>query len=215
MPDYCEVIEHLPPDSTLILRHIDWEEYEALLEEVGENRGLRLSYDQRTLQITTLSSEHEFYATLIERLVNTVSLRLRINIRSFGSMTMKTQQHQKGTEPDACYYIQSAPLTGNRVQSDFNQDPPPDLVVEIDLHHESLSKFPIYAALGVPEIWRYDGRELAIHSLQQSAYVEVEASPALPQLTSRLLTELMTRSREEGEFQTLLGFEEWLNSQQS
>src|SRR5438876_11581241 len=129
---YREVIERLPTDSTLILRGISWDDYEELLAAVGEAPGLRISYDQGTMQIMTPSSEHESYVRLIERLVDRVSSKLRIKVLSFGSATMKHSRWRKGSEPDACFYVQSASRIGNRVLLDFTNDPKPDIVVEVD-----------------------------------------------------------------------------------
>lgn len=210
---HFEIITQLPADTVVTFHGVSWEEYEQLLDQIGEASGLRISYINGTLQVMTLSPEHEKYAEFIKRLVSQVSFRLRINILFFGSMTMK-RQRSRGKEPDACFYVQNAALIGNRVQLDFASDPPPDIAVEIDVHHESLSKFPIYAALGVPEIWHFDGHQLTIHHLHQEAYVTAETSLALPLLTSRTLTEFLTRLREEGEFQTILAFDEWLQTQQ-
>lgn len=210
-----QLVKEFPADSLITLRHIPWEEYEDLLAQLGEDRsGLRVSYNEGILQIMTLSPEHENYAEFISGLVRLLSARLRINIRFFGSMTMKKHRQAKGTEPDACYYVQQAALIGNRVELDFDTDPPPDIAVEVDMHHGSIDKFPIYAALGVPEIWHYDGQQLTIHQLAQDAYIPVENSRALPLMTSRTLTDFLTRLRAEGEFQTILVFDEWLQTQQ-
>jgi len=111
-------------------------------------------------------------------------------------------------------YVQSASAIGNRIQIDFAVDPPPDLVVEVDIHHDSRAKFAIYAAFGVPEIWRYDGDELTIHHLQEDRYVEVEKSLALPMLSGSVLTDLLARLTKDGESETLVAFDEWLQSQQ-
>ncbi len=94
-----EIIEHLPIDSRLILYGISWEDYEALLNQVGEARGLRISYDDGTLQIMTSSSAHENYAWFIGSLVGAIRLRLRINIRFFGSTTMKQRKSAKAPNP--------------------------------------------------------------------------------------------------------------------
>ncbi|MGH9940807.1 MAG: Uma2 family endonuclease [Pyrinomonadaceae bacterium] len=204
------IVENLPAGSFVVLPDIGWDEYEALLGQLGESRGLRTSYCDGTLQIMVVSSEHEKYAWFIGRLISAFSLRLHINILFFGAPTMKKERRRKGLEPDACFYVQSAPLIGNRMQLDFGVDPPPDIAVEIDIHHGSISKFPIYAALGVPEIWRYDGEQLRIHLLKQDEYVLATESQALPLLTGDHLTKLLARLREEGEFQTILAFDEWL-----
>ena len=136
-----------------------------------------------------------------------------MNIRFFGSATMRTRKKKKGSEPDACFYVQSASVIGNRIQIDFEVDPPPDIVVEVDVHHDSRDKFSIYAALGVPDIWRYDGEEFSIHHLQEDQYVNLEESVALPMLSSRALTDFLARLPKDGESQTLVAFDEWLQLQ--
>ncbi len=208
-----ELIERMPADSVLTQHGVSWDEYEELLNVVGEANGRRISYDDGILQIMSPSSKHEKHARLIEHLVGLLSLRLRIRVLYYGSSTMKKRRKQKGVEPDACFYVQNATLVGTKDEIDFNTDPPPDVVVEIDLHHESLSKFPIYAALGVPEIWRYDGVALTIHQLLDEQYVASEASLSLPLLTSAILTEFLARSPKQDQYDILLAFEEWLKTQ--
>ena len=86
----------------------------------------------------------------------------------------------KGAEPDGSFYVQNADAIIGKRRIDLSVDPPPDVVVEIDITSESLSKFPIYAAFGVPEIWRYDGRAAQIYHLVNQSYVETDASLAFP-----------------------------------
>ena len=208
-----EIVAQLPPDSTLVLRGVGWEDYEELLEAVGEASGLRISYDQGTVQIMTLGAEHENYSRLIERLVDTLSLRLRIRVLSFGSATMKKRRRRQGLEPDGCFYVQTAAAIGNKLRLDFESDPPPDIALEVDLHHESVSKFPIYAALGIHEIWRYDGISMKIHHLERGEYLPSDSSRALPMLSADILTEFLTRVKKEDQYETLLAFEQWLSLQ--
>ncbi|MEW6211042.1 MAG: Uma2 family endonuclease [Acidobacteriota bacterium] len=208
--NYRDLIERLPPDSALTLRNVSWEDYEGLLEGVGEAAGLRISYERGTLQIMTLSPEHESYTKIIERLVDLLSIRLRIKILFFGSATMKRERNERGSEPDACFYVQNADRIGKNQQIDFSKDPPPDIVVEVDVHHDSQDKFSIYAALGVPEIWRYDERALTIHHLKEGQYIEAESSLALPMLDARVLTDFLNRSQREDQYEILLAFENWL-----
>ncbi len=210
---YYDIVSQLPADTVVTFHHVSWQEYEDLLQQVGEASGLRISFDDGTLNVMTLSTEHENYARFIESLVRLISVRLRFNIRFFGSATIKKAKRRKGLEPDACFYVQTADALGNRMQLDFEVDPPPDIAVEIDVHHDSFSKFPIYAALGVPEVWRYDGQQLTILVLREDQYGTVTQSRALPLLTSQMLTESLTRLRDEGELQALLAFDQWLQSQ--
>ena len=209
---YYEFVSQLPADTVVTFHNVSWEEYEELIDQVGEPAGLRISYDDGTLKAMTISSEHEHYASFVEKLLGFVSVRLGINILSFGSATMKRKP--KGNEPDACFYVQTADTIGNRIDIDFAIDPPPDIAVEIDIHHDSQDKFSIYAAFFVPEIWRFDGQALTIYLLQQDRYNEAETSAALPMLTSEILTQFLSCLRDEGEFRALLAFDEWLQSQQ-
>lgn len=209
-----EIIERLPAGSDLTLRNISWEEYEELLEDVGEAAGLRISYGDGTLRIMTLSTEYEIYVRFLERLVAVIQLRLRLTMRSVGSSTMKKAKKRKGLEPDASFYIQTAAAVGNKLHIDFAEDPPPDIAVEIDVHHDSRDRFPIYAALGIPELWRFDGKELIVYRLDANQYVSQESSIALPFLSGPLLTGFLSRIPEEGESQALLAFDQWLQSVQ-
>ena len=207
-----EFIDQRPVDSKLVLHDVSWEEYEAVLDKLVDPAGLRIAYDDGTLQIMTTSAEHEKYARFLERLITVIQLRKRLTILSFGSATMRKRKKTKGNEPDACFYVQSAPLIGNRVDVDFEIDPPPDVAVEIDLHRDSISKFSIYAGLGVAEIWRYDGNRLKIDLLEGEDYVSSNQSRALPMLTSAILTNSLRRMREEGDSRALLEFDNWIQN---
>jgi len=211
--NYLDVIERLPENGTLVLRGLSWEEYEELLEAVGEARGLRISYGEGTVQIMSVSFEHEYYAEFLKQLVGRICVILRIKVIFFGSATLKLQKKLKGAEPDGSFYVHSAATIGNKIHLDLNTDPPPDVIIEIDIHHESLSRFPIYAALGIPEIWHYDERQLTIYQLAGSKYSPTAASPAFPVLTSAILTEFLLRSQSDDQYETLVVCEQWLQSQ--
>jgi Uma2 family endonuclease len=210
---YVEVIDKLPADSSLGLRHVPWDEYEALLEAVGEAKHLRISYDDGNLQIMTLSSEHENYQYRINDLVRLVSLRRRIKVLCFGSSTIKVEERGEGFEPDLCYYVRTAGVIGNKTHLDFGSDPPPDIVVEVDISHDSRSKFPIFAKFEIPEVWRYDGTALTMYGLEQGRYVEISASRSLPLFTVGLLTQFLARGKQEDQYETMLAFDEWLSAQ--
>lgn len=207
---YYEMLSQLPAGSELILRGQTFEDYEGILEEVGEASGLRISFDGDNLQIMTLSSRHEKYVRLIERLIDNVSMRKRIKILSFGSATMKTSRARRGSEPDCSFYIQNAEAVARKTAIDFSRDLPPDVVVEVDIHHDSLDKFSIYSALRVPEFWLYDGAKLKIYKLEGDNYSEIEQSIALPILTAEVLSGFLNRLEASDQFEILLEFEKWL-----
>jgi Uma2 family endonuclease len=212
--NYYPVVSQLPENATVIFQGVTWEEYEELLDQVGEASGLRISYNDGTLKVMSISVEHETCVRFIEALIGAIRIALRINIRFTGSATMRKRRKKKGNEPDASFYVQTASEIGNRLDLDFEVDPPPDIAVEVDIHHDSMDKDSIYAALGVPEIWRYDGWTASIRRLEDNNYVEAETSLALPMITSAVLTEYLTRLREKGEFAAIIAFDEWLQSLQ-
>src|SRR5438034_9295297 len=103
--------------------------------------------------------EHEDYKDFVSHAVRALSDELGIELEPrWGSATWKRRTFRKGAEPDTCFYVANAHRIIGKPKIDLDSDPPPDIVVEIDMTNESLSKFPIYAAIGVPEIWRYDGK---------------------------------------------------------
>jgi Uma2 family endonuclease len=211
--EYALAIDNLPVNSALTLYGLSWSDYEKLLQQFGEAPGFRVSYDKGKVQIMPVSFAHEYYAEFLKRVVERLSFMARTKIIFLGSATLKRQSKLKGVEPDASFYIQSASVIGNKINLDLESDPPPDVIVEVDIHHESLSRFPIYASLGIGEIWHYDDQLLTIYCLQQNQYLARPASRALPMLTSAVLTEFLTRSKSEDQYDTLLAFEEWLRAQ--
>jgi Uma2 family endonuclease len=209
---YYDLVSCMPEDTVVIFHQLTWEDYIELSEQVGETHRLRLSFNDGTLKVMSLSLEHEKYVFFINSMMTHIRLRLRINILFSGSATLRKQKKSKGNEPDAGFYVQSASAVGNRLDLNFEVDPPPDIVVEVDIHHASTDNDSIYAALGVPEIWRYDGVKMTILQLRGESYVAAEASPALPVLTSAILTEYLERLRNDGEFAAILAFDEWLQA---
>ncbi len=213
--NYYEIVAKLPADTVVTFYNVTWDDYEELLEQVGEASGLRISYNDGTLKVMSLSVTHELYVRFIERLMALIDDRLGIRIISIGSATMRKRKKAKGNEADGGFYIQSADLIGRPFDLDFAVDLPPDVIVEVDVHHRSKDNDPIYAALGVPEIWRYDERKLTILYLRHDEYVQSENSLALPMVTAAILTECLTRLHQEDDRAALRYFKEWLQSLQA
>ena len=115
---------------------------------------------------------------------------------SAGSTTFKRQDLAKGFEPDSCFYIQNEGRISGKAEIDLDTDPPPDLIIEIDISSSSLNKFPVYAHIGVPEVWRYDGTRVVFFVLAGENYEAAEESRAFPVLTSGVATELLDASAE-------------------
>ena len=162
--------------------NVSWLLYEKMLSEV-ENGGTRLTYFRGRLEIMTLSPEHEAANTLIGRLIEAYCLARDIELQGYGSTTFRSEALDCGLEPDKCYYVAHARYVIERGTLDPGTDPPPDLAIEVDVSRSSVPKQPIYAALGIPEVWLYDGHRLMYLRLENGAYVPTDKSMAFPELS--------------------------------
>jgi Uma2 family endonuclease len=202
-------IAHLPPGAALSLPHFSWEDYEALQTELGESHDLRIFYDAGKVVVMSILSEHEEYADLLQAIIRELTRALGWKLETRGSATLKRQIRARGAEPDGSCYIQNAERVIGKRRLDLNTDPPPDLVIEIDLTNESTGKFPIYAALGIAEIWRYDSGEVFFYQLADGGYVETTYSAAFPFLPATTLTEFLDLSKEQGQDAALEACRVW------
>jgi Uma2 family endonuclease len=184
------------PEQKVVLKNVSWETYQRLLTERQESCGTRFTYDQGRLEIMVVSQRHEELNRALAMLVEVVVEEMGIDIRDPGSTTFQREDLDRGFEPDSCFYIRSAELINGVDQVDLTVDPPPDLVIEIDITSHSLNKLSIFAALGVPEVWRYDGARLRLLKLDAGEYVEVEESAALSGVTAEALTGLIEARRQ-------------------
>src|SRR6266704_128399 len=148
--DYAALIEAMPPGAVLTLQSIDWDEYEELLRELDERPGVRLTYDHGRLEIMTLSPEHELLAGLFPALILVLAEECGLNYLSYKSTTLRKRKKSRGAEADDCFYFRDFKRIADKKTLDLSVDPPPGLVIEIDISSGSISKFPIYAAVGVP-----------------------------------------------------------------
>lgn len=211
--DYLEAIEHLPEGAMLRLEGISWGEYERLLEELTEWPGMRVSYNQGRVEIMSPSFQHESYIGVISWMAHILSEEIGVNVESAGATTYKQERLLKGSEGDQSFYVQNASAIIGKRQIDLDVDPPPDIVVEVDITSESLSKFPIYAAFGVPEIWRYDGEQTRIYHLVNEDYVEAAASLSFSFLAAQAMTDFLEQSKTQGQTEALAAFRVWVRAQ--
>jgi len=196
----------------VILYNISWQQFENLLVDLGENRTTRVAYDDGTLEIMTPLPEHEYYKETLGIAIQDIAETLDQDYESLGSTTWKRELERAGVEPDNCFYFQNEPKIRGKLEFDLNQDPPPDLALEIDLTSKSLSRFPIYARLGVPEIWCYDSGEVKIYQLQHESYMEVETSLVFPTLPVQELPALIEQYRPQGKLAIRKAVREWAKS---
>ncbi|MBR8838252.1 MAG: Uma2 family endonuclease [Stigonema ocellatum SAG 48.90 = DSM 106950] len=194
----------------VLLYNISYSQFENILKDLGEHRAARVAYDNGTLEIMTPLPEHEYYKVTISIAIDDIAEELDLEYECLGSTTWRRESRMAGVEPDNCFYFQNVDAIRGRLDLDLTQDPPPDLALEIDVTSKSLNRFPIYARLGVPELWGYDSGELKIYHLQDGEYIEVEMSLVFPNLPIRELPKLIEQYRAVGRLAIRRGVRSWV-----
>jgi Uma2 family endonuclease len=195
----------------VVLEEMSWEFYEHLLEEIGD-RHIRVTFDNGRMEIMSPLPRHEYFGQWIARLLEMMCLDRNIVVRSLGSTTFRSEQEQKGLEPDKCFYIQHAD-EALKMDKAFNPDvdPVPDLALEMDITSRSVPREPIYAALGVPELWRCDGTRLdVLHLSPKGKYVRRARSLAFPFLPMAEFSKFVFRLKDRDQIRVLRDFRNWL-----
>jgi Uma2 family endonuclease len=199
-----------PAEERVVLHNISWETFERLLQEAGDHRNTRFYYLDSTLEIMSPLFIHEASNRFIERLICAATDTLGMNCRVAGSVTLRCQPKNSGAEPDSSYYIQNEPLVRHLNELDLRQDPPPDLVVEVDITSPSDRRFSIYARLGIPELWQFDGQTIQYYELRDGEYVATQISPAFPMLSADVILQSLQKRLNIGETQAIREFKSWL-----
>lgn len=194
---------------SVVLNDISWELYQRLLK-AGVEGNVRMTFDEGALEIMSPLPEHENIKTLIGMLVGLLAVEMEISIRSFGSTTFKRKSLLKGLEPDECYYVRNEPTVRARKRLDLTRDPPPDLVVEVDLSRRTIDKRRIYASLRVPEIWNYENGRIECLHLRRGKYETHEKSLAFPFLRPAVLAEYVKMLDDHEEIVIFKAWIEWL-----
>ncbi|MBW4601143.1 MAG: Uma2 family endonuclease [Calothrix sp. FI2-JRJ7] len=203
---------NVPPGQHVLLRDVTWEEFETILDELGEHRATRIAYDEGVLEIMAPLPEHEFSKEIISDLVKALLEELDIEFISLGSTTFKNLAMAQGIEPDQCFYIQNEILIRGKARIDLQKDPPPDLALEIDV--TSRTHPNIYEALKVPELWRFEKGILQINLLQAGSYVESQQSLNFPNLPlTDIIPQYLKQSKTAGRNATLKAFRRWVQEQ--
>jgi Uma2 family endonuclease len=197
------------PGQRIQLQKINWNEFEAILDELGDKRACRIAYSDGVLEIRMPLAEHEVDKELIGDMVKILLEELDIDNECFGSTTFKRQDVAKGIEPDQCFYVENHAVMIGKRRVDLTVDPPPDLAIEVDV--TSKTGLDAYQSLGVPELWCLEGGQLRISLLQDGQYQDTNSSPHFPNFPIiEGISQFLDRSQTEGRSQTLKTFRQWV-----
>jgi Uma2 family endonuclease len=182
------------PEQRVLLDGVSWETYERLIAE-RRSGNARFAYDRGMLEIMAPSRKHETVNETLSLLFQLLAGEFDIDFSAAGSTTFRREDLSQGFEPDACFYVRHVDDVDGKDEIDLNIDPPPDLVIEIDISRSSLKKLHLYAAVQVPEVWRYHDETLQILVLEGTTYREQAFSVSLPAVSSSALTECIRLSQ--------------------
>ncbi len=207
----------IPTEQRVILPSVSWQQFEQLLAELGNERQTRLTYLRGKLEMMTPVEAHERCSKLIDSLILVLVDELSIPLTAIAPVLLKHEALGCATEPDVCYYLEKRSLRRAH-ELDLSQDLSPDLLVEVALTKSNLDKLPIYATLGIPEVWRYITTvgddmlkgTLLIYELQDDRYVERSHSQAFPMLPAGRVLEFLEQSDSIGLASALRVLRAWI-----
>lgn len=202
-------------EERLLLTRISWEFYKRFCDELWGRAAIRLTFSDGVLEIMITKAPHEFYKTLLAKLIEQIFFVFNIPVSSGGSMTFQRDDLEKGYEHDECWWIEHEADVRGQSEFDFRSDPPPDLAVEVEITSSAVNRMSIFATIGVPEIWRFDGERLRFLVLQNnSEYLESENSRAFSFLKPEHLLPYLKMDHEVDETTRMRQFAEWLGGQE-
>ena len=154
-------------DGRLVLWDVTFAEYVALRDKPA-NAHHRMTFDGPAggrLEIEMPQGLlHESVSRLLALLIAAFCEERGLPMRATGSVTQRSERVDRGCESDECFYLASADRIAGKDRLDLDAgDPPPDLVVEVDVTSPGAAKLPIYHALGVPEAWVWADGEIAVY----------------------------------------------------
>lgn len=198
--------------ASVLIPDVSWAEYEALLDWIGD-RPVRVNYDRGNLEIMSPSLEHEWQKSLLSRFVGMLALELSLPIKSSGSTTFRRELRQGGLEPDDSFWFRNEPCVRGKTTWSPEDDPPPDLALEIEVSRGVLDRLDILSGLGVPELWAFDGTQLRIlHRQPSGRYEQGENSLCLPQVPIHRLVHFLQLGQSRGELEAMQAFVAWIRA---
>lgn len=199
----------LDAQQHIVLDGISWETYEKILGDLQE-RQIRVTYDRGTLEMMAPLPHHEQWKKRYGRLIDALCEERDLDVEPLGSTTFRREDLERGLEPDECYYVRNADAIRGHREIDLTVNPPPDLAIEIDISRASLPKQPIYAALGILELWRFDGKCLTVLRLHGDKYVASNASELFPFMPMEQFQHFVLRLASERPPQVMREFRNWV-----
>lgn len=192
-----------------VLHGVPPETYREFMDVLSEHH-LRHTYDGWTLEMMTPRKDHEWVVETLGMMVRFMALSLGIPVQSTGSTTLSPSPQGRGLQPDKSYYVGREPDVRGSQTYRPGEDPPPDLVIEVEVTEAVVPRLPLYAEIGVPELWHWKREELRFLRLGKGGkYRSVNHSVAFPWVSPSDVSRFLDRRQEIDENAVVRGFAEW------
>lgn len=166
----------LPPGTVLRLEG-DWQTYRKLCDQIGDRCIPRIKYRPGEILLMAPSPEHGRDADITADVAKELLAHFEREYTAFTPVTMELPDYS-GIEPDYCFYIDNWEAVAGKKRIDWEQDPPPDSVIEIAV--TSFTDINDYLPYRVPEVWLFRNNRLKIFQYQNGEYVLQDESRFFP-----------------------------------
>lgn len=214
LPAAAESVSSAGLEQHFVLQNITWQQYVTISDALPNRGGLRITFDRGRLEFMTTSTRHEKYKKWFGRFLDILAEEAGLPTVTAGQMTFRREELERGLEPDDCFWIAHEEQMRAVEQWLPERDPPPDLVLEIEISRNIIDRLPILAALRVPEIWCFNGTAIRIYTLDAGGtYRMVEQSPTFPQLHLAGLVPFFQRIEVEDSLTVIRACRAWAREQ--
>ena len=156
-----------------------WDDYETLSQQLGDRSIPRIKYRLGEIWLMSPLPEHGRNVSLIADVIKAILDHLGKEYEAFTPITMKLPQ-RSGIEPDYCFYIDNWQAVSGKKRINWETEPPPDLIIEVDL--TSYTDVNDYLAYKVPEVWLFKNDVVTIYRLEGDRYTVNNSSRYFPDI---------------------------------
>ena len=186
---------HLPPGTVMRMLG-SWQDYQQLSQCRGDSSIPRIKYSHGEISLMSPLPKHGRDAHVLASIVEALLDARNRDYEAFTPITMELTE-VGGIEPDYCFYIDNWQAVVGRDRFAWGNDPPPDLVIEIDV--TTYTKAIDYLPFRVPEVWLFKRNLLSIYRLQGNEYQQQTDSYYFPEADLQtLITQCLQVTNERG-----------------
>lgn len=176
LEELSELLQAEDPEERQTITGVNWENYEALLNDLGDSLQYRVTYLDGVIELVSPSRRHENRKTVIGSLLEDYLKDKRIRYFPLGSTTFRKEAKRGGIEPDESYCIDT-------------EKEVPDLAIEVIVTSGGIDKLEVYKRLAVREVWFFQNNQFAVYHLRGESYELVAQSELLPNLDLTILAQ--------------------------